>query len=133
MLSQRLIFIIILSNLIIGMAEGIYYSPDNYSTDYMDNEIDIGEETAQNFREDDLEVAKDPNQITEETAGDTNSWSIRLWSVMRRGIKPLPFTGVEFETDTELIIARSLQLYRALCYMLIALEIFFILKNKKQT
>lgn len=132
MLSQRLIAIIFLSNILITLLLGAYYSPETYSDSWLTSEINVGEERIQDFYDEDLEQAKDPNQITEQTAGETSSWSIRLWRIFRTGMKA-SISADMFSTDVERLIAGLVNLYRVLTGIILALEIFFILKNRKNT
>ena len=57
--------------------------------------------------------------------------SLNFISILWNGITPLPFYGVVFATAAEIMIADVLTLFRILTYIIIGLDIYFVLKNRK--
>lgn len=131
--TQKTIALVFLINLMIGLGLTIY-DTTNVDAGYLTGEIeqykefeDILEETEQN------EPTSDVNDFKESTYGNTVGWGRILFKVFIDGVNPLSTSLQTLSTESmiENMVMHGLSVFRAILYILIAVELYMVVKNKK--
>lgn len=132
--THRLILMFVMLNLIIGIAGTAYYSPRSRNTNVITEYTDLGGEWEDELTSEDAKwgTAKSTsNQFTETTVGNTFTIGKFIWNVFWMGINPFSIRPSMVDTDIEKIIAYILEWFRSLLMIVIALEAYFVFKNRK--
>jgi len=137
--TQRLLMIVLAINLMLSMSLAIYQAPttinlhgqEDYSYVFGET-INLGNYTAQRTENEGSSVT--PENLQEEgTWGSSLGMGTTITTLFFRGLIENPYNE-EDQTDpiTKLFVI-ILKLFRRLFGILLAIEIFFIIKNRKNT
>lgn len=131
MSSQRLITLLIAFNLIIGIIVGIH---NNTNFNDLDDDMSVYDNYVSEFMNDDLySGVQNKNQIKDITIGNTLSWGRIVVSILLAGINPLSIQNLTTETQFENILLNIFTIFRIIVFIFLILEIYFIIKNRKNT
>lgn len=131
--TQRLILIVLTVNLIIGISQSAYANITTYSADYIRNELQLYESYEQQFTDDDIIYGglKNKETLTDPTIGSSLNWGKILLDVFVYGINPFSINSNMFETYIEQMFADLLMTFRLFMWVLLGVEGYFVIKNKK--
>lgn len=130
--TQRLIMIIIGINIIIGLVGAIYNEPTVYSSNRFTEAIDYNEQFGKDLdSEDKYSGTTNRDYDSETTIGNSITTGSIIWDVFWTGLYPLSVHPSMFETQIEKIFANILIIFRALMWILIGVELYLFIKNKK--
>lgn len=133
--TQRLLIIFFTMNILIGIVTHLYNNPTQTTNGYaiLTQEQTNIEQQVYTYGNPETEYAGIINkQYTQETTvGNTVTWSATIWDIFKKSFNPFSLTPSDFETDIEQAIAYVLVLLKSIFYILIALEVFMVFKNKK--
>lgn len=135
--SQRLIIMLIICNIMIGLSLEIYSNPHELDMSGINGDITTLETVESQFNEEGTiygNIDNPSSQTTQEnTIGNTIKMGWIILKVLIKGISPIPITRDGWANAIESTISTGLILFRSLIYVITALEIYFIYKNKKNT
>lgn len=134
--SQRIIFMFILINILIGIGIGIYKNPTAYDSSIIDEEIQIMEDQQVEFEEENTEWGGIPTTDTSgegKTIGNPLKMGAIVWNMFLDAIAPWSIHPWMFNNTVEKIIAWLLMLFRAIGTSLLIFETILVFKNKKAT
>lgn len=130
--TQRLMLIILVLNLVIGLA-GAIYKQETYTDEILTPDEEIAQAMGENIINPANLGGGFSNDIYGGSVGNPFQWGRGLWNIFWYGVTPFPFITAMFSTTTEAAIASGLLLFRLWSYVIIGLEFFLIMKNKKST
>lgn len=132
--TQKLIITIFLINLFIGMAHSAYETT-TYDSTFLDNKVGQYDEFTDQFEnEDQNEPSKDTNDFSDNSYGSTISWGRIIFKTFVDGINPFSTSQTStYETDLEKNIMDALSVFRVLMYIIIIVELYMLIKNKKNS
>lgn len=133
--TQRLIIILLALTLVTGWATDLYQdSYENYETTRVNELIVFGEEYSQEVSNTTGgSKSADTIYATETTYGSTISMGKGIFDILMKGLDPWPFESskTEFSTPLETALKSMILLMKALLYVLVGVEVYMVIKNKK--
>jgi hypothetical protein len=127
--TQRLIAIVVLINLFTTIATMAYSSPTTFNQRAFDGTIEMGNEFA-NQASQDGEESTSINWQQESSAGNGVFMSLRFLGIFATGFVALP-TQMFGSNMLDDLLAIGMILFRLLMWLLIGIEIYMVLKNRK--
>lgn len=135
--TQRLIIIVVLMNLLIGVVGEMYYEPDSFNTQKVEDEIGYLEQKEVEMESEEGlwgSVKSTASRIYESTIGDPIKWGGTIASIFIRGINPFYKAGIEYtNNEAETFTIYMIGFLRTLIYLVLIVEMYFVWKNKKTT
>ena len=128
--THRIIAILLVINIFNSLALEMYQNPTTYSTSVFESsESDYKNET--NYLKD---VTANPERQDLETEGtilDTMKFGLKVVKIVARGINPFSINRTQTDTWVEKIILDIMSLFKFLFAILLIIEVYMIIKNKK--
>ena len=90
----------------------------------------IAEEYGKGLKTEELDVKTREGVVQEGTVGNTLSTGKRIWLVLTRGLNPFPIVD-EINDPVEKYIFYGLGLLRSLMYLIVGIELYMVMKNRK--
>ena len=129
--STRIMILVVIINLMFSMAFEINKNSTEMDYDVFGNTMDSGDNLADKFLEQGNETIPQDLQ-SEGTFGNVFNMGKALINIFLGGLLPLPLRANMFsQDDITKIGAYGLMVLWALMYVLIAMEIYKFIKNKK--
>lgn len=131
--TQRLLLIVLLLNFTLGLVSAFDHNPDSFNINMLGNTNERLEEQEVNMYSEDGKYGSIKNQDNklEDSAGNSIGWGIALINIFLRGVNPLSIHPDQFEHQMEKAVAYFLIFLRTGLMMLLALEAYMLLKNRK--
>lgn len=132
MSSQRILLIVVVLNLMIGLACSAYYQ-QTYSSNIYDESTEYSQERL-DFMSDEFgeEKPDSENILAESGFGDQRGAGRVIWDLFKYGLKPIPAPSNP-NNIFEVIITDAINYFRVGMGILLAIEIYFVFFNKKHT
>lgn len=129
--TQKLLILTVAINVFL-FTVGFMYNSNAYESRIMEIQMDKFQEQTDYWEDSFSNTNPDAeNAQFENTFGDTKSGGKSIWSILVNGIRPIPSDHTN--STLEEIIINAVSWGRYLLLLIITLEIYLVLKNKKQT
>lgn len=134
---QRFVIIMLVINLMIGIAGDIYYNPHILRSNQITTEQSIAENYEVDLKKEDGITGLIKARVTqfwdESPLATPFRVAVTVFKIFARGINPFSLTSTQFDNTMEKIMAWSLIWFRSTFWVLLALEIYMFRTNKKAT
>lgn len=129
--TQRIIFIVLVLNILVGIAYNIYENPTVVDTSYIDNDINQNDALGEQIKDETYWNQGQQGNLYEPTIGSPIKWGNVILDIFTKGMHPFTFKAEDFTTQLEQMIAKVLTVFRGLLHILLILEIYLVIKNRK--
>lgn len=131
--TQKILLIILAINIILGIITQIYIDVDNFSEEIIENEAEYLQGLETDFEDEETLYGglSNENYQEQQVIGNKLKWSKLIFKGLFRGLVPFYPREYSPETNIEIILKNGFILLRVFMYMLVALEVYMFLVNKK--
>lgn len=136
MSTQRLIIVAVLLNLMVGLGIEIYNDTGITSQQEMNNTITQLEEIEGIAKSNDTEfgnVQGTGTTLAQENVGSALELGKIIWRILFKGLNPLDMTPWKYENNIESGIIWTMMLARGFVNLILIIELYMVLINKKQS
>ena len=130
--TQRLMILVLAINLMISVAYGIYENPTLFDESAVSGMVDVGNRLSTDISGESTSIQPENLQV-EGSFGNAIRMGTTLFKLFIRGMNPFPFNEDTYTDPLDIIIAWGLMIFRVFIYVLISIELYMILKNRKAT
>lgn len=133
--TQRLIMIFIFLSIVSGVVQSIHESDTNVDLTNLDASLGILDEELDQFDDEDrLQSGSVQSNIeVERSARSAQQDTLSIWNIMFNTAIPWAVKPWNQTTEIEALGAWFIMLMKSMMYILIAVEIVMLFKNKKQS
>lgn len=136
--TQKLIIVLLLINLSLSLVDEVYYQgnpnnldTDNFQTESLDEFIGTADGLAQEFEDEETNPPSKLENFVDQSFGGLWKWGARIKNIFNMIFNPF---DVNVDPNAEIgvrMLAKVLQVLRGLFNILVILEIYMFIKNKK--
>lgn len=127
--TSRLLMVVIIMNLVISVAYGIYEQPNTFDKTIAGNYVDTGEDYGTSLGNENTGINPESYQ-QEGSFGNAVRMGAKIFGLFIKGLNPFPFNTADIENEFDLILVIGLALFRVFMYMIIGIKIYQVFKNK---
>ncbi len=133
--TQKLILTVFLINMLVGMTVDIAENPEVFTSTQIDTETSIIESHEEYFEDEEgwLNTVKSKVNLAVATIGSPIRWGWTIIKIFVRGINPLSFKPSDYDDGVMKMVAYGLTIFRIMMVVLLMLEAYSYIKNKKAT
>lgn len=127
--------IVIGINFLIGIVGGLYFNIDQYSNEVVKNQLTFYDTYEGQYQDEDIIYSgvKNKETLTDPSIGSSLNWGKVILDIFLYGINPFSINSSQFETYVEQIFADMLSMFRSFMWIILAIEIYMVIKNKKSS
>lgn len=133
-LTQRLIILAILINIVVGFVSTIMYTPTTATQGFetLENETSIYKQAHEDMNSTDMKSMPGDGTSYEPSFGNKVKMGGMIWGIFWRGM--LPLTSMPWKGDvTEQVFKWGVEMFRIIFDLLLVIEIYLFIVNRKAT